>query len=353
MKKITFKVLFALLFIGNLMVGNGQCLPDGIILSSQSQIDNFPTNYPDCTEILGDVEIKGPITNLNGLSQIIIINGFLNIHDSALINLEGLNNLTTIIGDLIIFNNSSMQDTAGVENLSNIQGELDITGNSSLSAITNFQNITSLGDGIFPRDALRIRSNIMLSDIQSLSNLQILNGDFQIMGTSLINLDALVNIQNIIGKVEIEFNGILTNIDGLQSINPSEIEFLKITQNQFLSDCAIISFCEYLSLPSRSVDIQQNANGCASITQVEAACALGTVENQLSEVKIYPNPSTGTIEISGLHEGNLEIFDSQGRIVKHFKVEENSYSISELSSGIYLVKITSEKASVIKQLIKK
>ena len=32
-----------------------QCLPNGISFNSQAQIDSFQTNYPGCTEILGDV----------------------------------------------------------------------------------------------------------------------------------------------------------------------------------------------------------------------------------------------------------------------------------------------------------
>jgi hypothetical protein len=352
MNKVTFKVLFALLFIGNLMVVDGQCLPNGITFNTQQQIDNFPTNYPGCTEILGDIEITGAITNLNGLSQIVIVGGLVNIHNTSLINLEGLNNLNTIGEDFIIFNNSSIQNTDGIENLQSIKGELNISGNSSLSEITSFENITSLGDGIFPTDALKIVSNIMVTNIQSLSNLETLNGDCQIKSTSLVNLNALSNVQTISGKLEIVFNGILTNIDGLQSINPNEIEYLRIAQNQFLSNCDINSICEYLNMPDRSVEIQQNYTGCSSITQVEAACALGTKENELSDIKIFPNPTNGTFEISGLESGTVRIIDSQGRTVKQRNLGQANYSISELTSGIYFIKITSENYSVIKQLIK-
>ena len=34
-------------------------LPDGIVFSTQDQIDNFQTNYPGCTRIDGDVLIQG------------------------------------------------------------------------------------------------------------------------------------------------------------------------------------------------------------------------------------------------------------------------------------------------------
>jgi len=54
------------------------CLPSGITFSTQEQIDNFQTNYPNCTEIEGDVIIEGnDITNLDGLSVLTAIGGFL------------------------------------------------------------------------------------------------------------------------------------------------------------------------------------------------------------------------------------------------------------------------------------
>ena len=45
------------------------CLPEGITFTTQAQIDSFQINHPGCTEIEGNVEIKGDnITNLSGLN---------------------------------------------------------------------------------------------------------------------------------------------------------------------------------------------------------------------------------------------------------------------------------------------
>ena len=50
------------------------CLPGGMTFSTQQQIDDFATNYPNCTEIEGNVLIEesiyDDITNLNGLAQL-------------------------------------------------------------------------------------------------------------------------------------------------------------------------------------------------------------------------------------------------------------------------------------------
>ena len=65
---------------------DNSCLPDGITFETQAQIDSFQVNYPNCNTIRGDVMISGDdITNLNGL-----------------------NVLTSIEGDLYISNNSNL-----------------------------------------------------------------------------------------------------------------------------------------------------------------------------------------------------------------------------------------------------
>jgi len=76
MKKVLF--LSLMLFLCHFFLNAQPCLPAGITFSSQQQIDNFQTNYPNCTEIGGDMIIEGnDITNLDGLSVLTTIGGFL------------------------------------------------------------------------------------------------------------------------------------------------------------------------------------------------------------------------------------------------------------------------------------
>ena len=85
------------------------CLPEGITFSTQSQIDDFQTNYPSCKKIRGGVNIGEYITNLNGLSVLTSIGGYLSISYSALTSLTGLDNIAAgSITDLTIQSNSSL-----------------------------------------------------------------------------------------------------------------------------------------------------------------------------------------------------------------------------------------------------
>ena len=57
------------------------CLAEGISFQSQTDVDNFQTNYPGCTEIEGDVTVFGnSINNLNGLNVLNSIGGNLKIN---------------------------------------------------------------------------------------------------------------------------------------------------------------------------------------------------------------------------------------------------------------------------------
>jgi hypothetical protein len=86
--------------------------------STQTQIDNFPNNYPGCKLILKDVEIKNSIaqdiTNLDGLNQIIEIKGHLALTSNAnLTSISGLKNLNTIEGNFSVYNNASLTSLKG------------------------------------------------------------------------------------------------------------------------------------------------------------------------------------------------------------------------------------------------
>ena len=82
MKKIIL-ISTLILFIQTL-TNSQTCLPEGITFSTQNEIDGFPFDYPDCSEIEGDVLIISTeggleITNLDSLSALVAINGNLRI----------------------------------------------------------------------------------------------------------------------------------------------------------------------------------------------------------------------------------------------------------------------------------
>jgi len=74
---------------------------------------------------------------------------------------------------------------------------------------------------------------------------------------------------------------------------------------------------------------------------------VGVNENvQSSSFKLYPNPATNVLNISGL-QGTVEIVNIAGQIVERVTVDNDTYTlnISRLNKGMYFVKVTDQSGS--------
>jgi hypothetical protein len=70
-----------------------------------------------------------------------------------------------------------------------------------------------------------------------------------------------------------------------------------------------------------------------------------------NSIKLYPNPSTGIVTISaGTEIETVEMYDIQGRLLQVSHTA--TLDITQRQSGIYLVKVTTEKGSNVEKLIK-
>lgn len=73
-------------------------------------------------------------------------------------------------------------------------------------------------------------------------------------------------------------------------------------------------------------------------------CALTTNELQTKKIQVYPNPAKDFILIKNLKNNeDFEIYDLQGKLVKKEKYKNNQISLKNLSKGIYILKIPSQK----------
>ena len=81
--------------------------------------------------------------------------------------------------------------------------------------------------------------------------------------------------------------------------------------------------------------------------------AAGLIDFQSESIVIYPNPTSGNFEISGLPDGydKIEFYDAVGKLVKITTGEEND--LSALETGIYFAKIFSKDRVLIKEIVKK
>ncbi len=222
------------------------CLPEGIIFTTQSQIDSFQINYPNCTEIEGYVKIQGnAITNLNGLNVLTeigetlticgnpnlesltgldgltMIGGDLHIGlynnlpiigNPSLTSISALENATSIGGDIQITGNDALLDLLGLHNISTINGGIEICYNASLTSLDDLVNITSIGDH------LMINYNESLSSLSGLDNVISIGGHLSISNNPISDLSGIDNITSIGGSLLLSYNEFLGNLNELQNL---------------------------------------------------------------------------------------------------------------------------------------
>lgn len=91
-----------------------------------------------------------------------------------------------------------------------------------------------------------------------------------------------------------------------------------------------------------------------SVTEV-----LGTSQNELNaKFSVYPNPANNVLNVSNTMDAsiqNIELSDINGRVIKNIKVAnltETQINISDISQGVYMLRITTDKGNIAKKVVK-
>ena len=402
--------LFALILIFCIISASSQsCLPGNNNFILQSQIDNFQASNPGCTEIEGDIDIfDDDITNLNGFSVLTSIAGSLSIKwANSLVDLSGLENITSIGGDLYIGvlstwkqgGNDSLINLDGLSGLKSIGGNLYIGFNASLTSIEGLSNLTSIGG------SLEIEGNASMPNLNGLENLTSIPGNLEIGDFGgwktqscygnplLLNLDGLSGIDNVGGYLSIECNDMLMSLEGLENLmsisgylnigtidvspwgtliagNPNlttlsgidniasnSIDSLNIIGNDSLTNCEVHSICDYLISLGGIANIHDNSPGCNSQQEVQDSCIANSVNiNEqiiIDHLILYPNPAIQELNITveGLALDEVAIYTVTGQRVLQKKPANGSVDISHLQAGMYIVEVSVENRKVRQKLL--
>lgn len=166
---INSKILLIIILINFNVLA--QCPPDDfpndyVVLASQEDVDNFIIDYPDCTTLqtllIGDTIPGSTITNLNGLINLMSI-GWLQITTVPLVNLEGLNNVSSI-DRFVIYYMEDLLSLEGLDSLETVTGpEFNIELCLSLTSLIGLENLSSFGGDYF-----KIINNLNLIDSSGL-----------------------------------------------------------------------------------------------------------------------------------------------------------------------------------------
>jgi len=330
------------------------CLPYGnYYFNSQLNIDNFSGDYPGCTDLNGLVEIYGTdIHDLEPLNMLQSVNGTLHIHSNYnLFVLYGLYNLNSVAQDFILEYNGSLTNLEGLDALASVMGNLSLKHNGSLQSLDGIENLNEING------QLSIYSNEMLIDLSAFSNITSIGGNLSISNNDLLDdLTGFSNLTAINGQLDIYGNNILTSLGGLENINPSSISQLSITGNPHLSECAILSVCEYIANPGGTLDISYNAAGCNSVEEVDSICFPVSIKDlhELPDLTLFPNPASNEFMISypnGLSVYRINIKNSIGQTILDQSWNGNAVDVRSLLPGFYTVELRTNLGEIRKKVI--
>ncbi len=241
--------------VNNMYIGN-------LSFSEQVQIDNFLLNHPNITTIHGDVTIFNwqnvpKITNVNGLANITKITGRLYIGKIG--NLSGFSNLEHVGALTLRFLPQSNLNS--FSSLTTVQSQLRISNNEFLTSLNGLHHLTHV-------EKLIITQNSKLKNLTALW--------------------ALTSIRTI----RITNNPKLSSLLGLNNLSTISCG-LYIEHNELLSSCELCNLTDF----TVNFVVADNAIGCTSLEDIACGNIIsGTVyydfnQNQQKDANDYGVPN--------------------------------------------------------------
>ena len=343
----------------------------GNITCDECSLDSL-VGLENLTYVGGSVIINEPhgtLVNLQGLNNLSYIGGSLRIEEAY--DLESTNGLDNLdyIGNNIWLNDNSLVEITSFENIHHLPGELYFNEQDAMPNLSGFDSLITVGSRV------RIWDNAVLSSLEGLNNVELIGGDLDIdHNDSLVQINALNNLNTIGGNfvlsqnetldnIEslsslINFNGeiiiyentLLTSLDGIENIESDSITNLILSECDSLSICSQPNICQYLINFLGPSTINLNNNGCSSVSEITAACALVGV-NEINLEKpftIYPNPIKDEAILKSeiiKSDAAVYFYNYRGDLVKRVhSLDSNQILIDRtgLSEGLYLLRIVQD-----------
>lgn len=100
-----------------------------------------------------------------------------------------------------------------------------------------------------------------------------------------------------------------------------------------------------------------NESGCSATDTILISDCVNIPETSEEEVALYPNPFSEVliIDLKSVNDASIQILDFSGKIVYQSLIKSgiNQLNLNEVSSGLYLIKIETERAIIVRQIVRK
>ncbi|HNQ83314.1 MAG TPA: T9SS type A sorting domain-containing protein [Bacteroidales bacterium] len=205
--------------------------------------------------------------------------------------------------DGIDFTNQSQIDNfqADYPGCTEIEGDVEISG-SGITNLNGLSVLTQIGGHLY------ISNNGSLDDLSGLSSLSFIGSSLLISNNPLLsNLNGINSLGVVEGDVFISNNPVLSDITALGGILPLLVSALRITGNPALSVCASPFICGFLANPTGKVIIYNNGAGCNNPPEIASQCGI-TLSClpfgeyyffSQDEINAFPGNYPGCIDLKG------------------------------------------------------
>ena len=89
---------------------------------------------------------------------------------------------------------------------------------------------------------------------------------------------------------------------------------------------------------------------------VNGTQTLAVEENAVLNLSVFPNPFTDVVNIVGINvtqNVSFKLFSVDGKVIYNGEVENNQINLNHISSGIYMLQLSSDDKSEIMKIIKR
>jgi hypothetical protein len=280
---------------------NAQC-PETLLLQSQTDIDEFGINHPDCdsvnTLIINGYQSEDYITDLSPLSGITHVKWTLVIANND--SLESLNPLNVLgpVSNLRVSNNPLIENLEGLEGITSTN-EIKLHSNNVLNNIQALSNVSG------NNTKLDLKYNTNLTSLDGLQNLTGLSS-MEILYASIHNFEGLDNVEEIKGTVKINYNNNLETLDGLNALtcvggDTFDGDFFWLSGNPNLTSLSALSNLNTLNLNLEIFGNHglENLSGLENVLTFSGALRIETNVNLKSITELeHWNITTGHLSIT-------------------------------------------------------
>lgn len=368
------------LFIAS--IGNSQTFTENFItyqvLTNTSNVTI--TNY----DVVGGtvVDIPATVTNNNNTYNITVIN------TNAFSN-KGLTSISMVPNSITSIGNGAFAlnqlNTVVIPN-GVITIGVDAFYQNALTSIDIADSVTSIGTYSFAENNISDFSNVTLSNglttlpencfsDNQLTNLIIPNsitvigeGAFEnnslanlIMHNGVITIDSGAFKNNLLTSITIPDTVTLINSNAFNNNPLTDITSLSVTPPTIETGSSSDSFATdrsniHLHIPPGTMGAYVTNAGAlwTGFNPVTEDSSLSLTNFELSKnISIYPNPAQSQIQlISNETMKSVTIIDLFGKTIKSNLMSTSSIDISDLSKGVYFLRIYTDKGMAIKKIIK-